>query len=66
MGHGEIIKPKPLCKIKFQVVSVLNYIPCNEGVWGSGGIAPSILKFGSRLRCNQLHTLADLPQGNNS
>lgn len=57
MGHGEIIiKPKPFCKIKFKVISVLN-----EVVWESGGIAPSVLKFGNRLRCSQLHTLVDLP-----
>jgi hypothetical protein len=37
-------------KDKGKVVPMLNWAPCYENVWGSGGIAPHILNHGTRWR----------------
>jgi hypothetical protein len=34
-----------------------------KACWGSGGIVPRILYFGTRWRCGQLHAAAALPPG---
>jgi hypothetical protein len=35
-------------KLKVKLSLYFNSAPCHEGVLGSGGIAPSILDFGTR------------------
>jgi hypothetical protein len=42
---------------------VLMLIPCHEGVWESGRVAPHIVILGIRGVSDQLHTLAALLPG---
>jgi hypothetical protein len=52
---------------KGKVVPVDKYVPHHDNVWGSGGIAPCILKPWHQMEVSvQLHALATLPQGRNT
>jgi len=48
--------------LKVNVICVLMLIPCHEGVWESGRVAPHVI-LGISGVSDQLHTLAALLQG---